>query len=149
MNNETPTQAARRICPNWMSPTGDAHYRDVLCPTCQGTGKYPHQTEDAPSHKCTECNGTGEAQHFEMIFWSYDQFPYVLASRGFLRDYGAAYVPSYNACFRPVKVMSLADGTAVKDTLRALEQERRVALEALEKSYRDRLRSVAPWAVKD
>ena len=27
--NETPTQIARRICPNWMSPTGDAHYRDV------------------------------------------------------------------------------------------------------------------------
>jgi hypothetical protein len=26
---ESPTDTARRICPNWMSPTGDAHYRDV------------------------------------------------------------------------------------------------------------------------
>jgi hypothetical protein len=26
----TPTEAARRVCPNWMSPEGDAHFRDVL-----------------------------------------------------------------------------------------------------------------------
>jgi hypothetical protein len=26
---ETPTQTARRLCGNWMHPTGDAHYRDV------------------------------------------------------------------------------------------------------------------------
>lgn len=26
----TPTEDARRVCPNWMSPEGDAHYRDVL-----------------------------------------------------------------------------------------------------------------------
>jgi len=26
----TPTEAARKVCPNWMSPEGDAHYRDVL-----------------------------------------------------------------------------------------------------------------------
>lgn len=26
----TPLEAARSICPNWMSPEGDAHFRDVL-----------------------------------------------------------------------------------------------------------------------
>lgn len=26
----TPLEAARRVCPNWMSPEGDAHFRDVL-----------------------------------------------------------------------------------------------------------------------
>lgn len=27
---ETPTAAARRICPAWQMPHGNAHYRDVL-----------------------------------------------------------------------------------------------------------------------
>ena len=29
MKSENITQLARSVCPNWMSPTGDAHYRDV------------------------------------------------------------------------------------------------------------------------
>jgi len=30
MKNETPTQAARRICPAWLQPERYAHYLDVL-----------------------------------------------------------------------------------------------------------------------
>lgn len=126
------------------------------CPACKGTGTYlppptypPKRTSDVPRYKCTECDGTGKAQHFEMMFWHYDQFPFILASRGFLRDDGTAYCPSYNACFRPVKIMSLKDGKAFAAQLEELTKERKVMFETLEKSYRIRLRQIAPWAIKN
>ena len=116
------------------------------CPECKGTGE--HKQRGGPTLKCTECNGTGEHRKFEMIFWPYDQFPFVLASRGFLLDDGMAYCPSYNACFRPIKVMPLKEGEAFKKLLDEIEQERKQVFQTLEKSYRFQLHALAPWAVK-
>jgi len=114
------------------------------CSRCAGTGK----TGAPPANKCTECDGTGKAQHFEMIFWKHDQFPYVLASRGFLRDDGTAYCPSYNGCFRPIKVMSMAEGLEVAKRLEDLKSERNNVLAALQKGWKLRLEQIAPWACK-
>ena len=116
------------------------------CPECKGTGE--HKQRGGPTLICTECNGTGEHHEFEMIFWPYDQFPFVLASRGFLLDTGWAYCPSYNTSFKPIKVMPLKEGTEFKAKLDELEQERKNVLQTLDKSYRFRLHTMAPWAVK-
>lgn len=117
------------------------------CPECKGTGEY-RNGKSGPMLKCTECDGTGKTQHFEMIFWGYDKFPYVLAGRGFLRDDGTAYVPGYTGCFRPLKVMSLKDGEPVKNDLDKLEHERWVMLETMTAHYRSRLRMLCPWTIK-
>lgn len=117
------------------------------CPQCKGTGE--HKQKDGPTLKCTECNGTGEHRKFEMIFWSYDQFPFILGSRGFLLDTGLAYCPSYNAAFRPLKIMPLKEGAEFKAKLDELEKEHRVVMHALHKSYLMRVQQIAPWAIKD
>lgn len=117
------------------------------CPECKGTGEW-RNGKNGPMMKCMECDGSGEAQHFEMIFWAYDQFPFVLASRGFIRDDGTAFVPSYARAFRPLKVMSMKDGKQFKDQLDALEEERKKVLESLENGWRVRVRVMAPWAMK-
>lgn len=116
------------------------------CEECKGTGE--HKQRNGPTLKCTECNGTGESRNFEMIFWSYGHFPFFLASRGFVLDDGMAYCPSYNCCFRPLRVMSLKDGAAFKAKIDELEKERRLLLDCLENNYRYRLKIMAPWAVK-
>jgi len=119
------------------------------CPECKGTGEATKKHKDSPDSKCMECDGTGEAQRFQMIFWGYDLFPFILGSRGFLRDDGLAFCPSYNACFRPLKVMSLEDGKKFKAALDELEKEHKVVTEALQKSYRMRVQQIAPWAIKN
>lgn len=111
------------------------------CPDCKGTGKFGLS-------KCTECDGTGKAQRFQMMFWPYDQFPFILASRGFMYDNGTCYCPAYNGRFRPVKVMSLEEGEKVKADLDTIEHERHTMLTIIERSYRVRLRMIAPWAIK-
>jgi len=123
-----------------------AHKTSDKCPECKGTGE--HKQRGGPTLKCTECDGTGDARNFQMIFWGYDLFPYILGSRGFLRDDGLAFCPSYNGCFRPLKVMSLEDGKKFKAALDELEKEHKVVTEALQKSYRMRVQQIAPWAIK-
>ncbi len=117
------------------------------CDVCHGTGEIrPKNKKDERRFNCTQCNGTGELQHYEMIFWSYDQFPFVLAGAGFVQDNGTAWLPSYESSFRPLKVMSLTDGQKFKDRLDALKQERDTVLESLEKGWQIRLDAMAPWA---
>lgn len=111
------------------------------CKRCAGTGK----SLPGGTNKCTECNGTGEAQLFEMIFWHHDQFPYVLWSRGFIQDDGTAYCPAYHACFRPAKIMSLSDARPLIQKLEELKSERAAILSMLAKRYKDRLDQIAPW----
>jgi hypothetical protein len=118
------------------------------CPECAGTGTQKQKSSGAPKIKCTECGGDGIAKDFQMIFWHYDKFPYVLSNRGFMCTDGTAYVPSYNSYFRPCKVMSLMDGLQVEAKLKALETERREILESLEKGYRLRLGQLAPWTLE-
>lgn len=123
------------------------------CQACKGTGEQlappsypPKHMSDVPSYKCTECDGTGDEQHFQMIFWSYDSFPYVLASRGFLRDDGLAYCPSYNACFTPIRVMTLERGQAVADELKNLSASRSLAIKEVDMTFMKMLQDIAPWA---
>ena len=125
------------------------------CPECKGSGERlappsypPKRMADVPRYKCTECNGTGVEQHFQLMFWRYDQFPYVLASRGFLQDDGLCYCPSYNACFRPIKVMTLEEGGKIAQALSLLAKERDLALANLNEGFRARRDEIAPWLKK-
>lgn len=118
------------------------------CPECRGTGVYKQKIKNAPDLKCTECNGTGKAQHFLMIFWAYDQFPYVLADRGFMRDDGLAYVPSYNACFRPTRTMALTEGERLKREINKLADERSTLFTLLDENFRQRLQHIAHYVLK-
>lgn len=116
------------------------------CPACKGTGEYRHKGN--PPLKCTECGGDGAAKHFLMIFWAYDQFPFVLADRGFMRDDGLAFVPSYNACFQPTRTMPLKEGRWLWQQIEALRKERQTVLDTLEKGYRIRLDHIAHHVLK-
>lgn len=125
------------------------------CPACKGTGEQlappsypPKRMTDVPRYKCTECDGTGVEQHFQMMFWKHDQFPGVLASRGFLRDDGLCYCPSYNACFRPMKVMTLEEGRKLAQALDLLKKERELALAHFNEGYKARRDAIAPWIKK-
>ena len=119
------------------------------CPHCKGTGEQPKQNakpyDKVPAFRCQECNGSGERKTFEMIFWPYDRFPYLLASPGFMEDNGMAYVPAYQGHFRPVKVLGLAEGKQLLDMLKALQCERDQVLSALETGWKVRLDQLAPW----
>lgn len=125
------------------------------CPECKGTGEFlpppsypPKRMTDVPRYKCTECDGTGQAQHFEMFFWHYDQFPYVIASRGFLRDDGLCYCPSYNACFRPFMVLPMKEGKELAAWLEALKQEHDRTLASVKEGFMTRLLARVPKAIK-
>lgn len=103
---------------------------------------------DVPRYKCTECDGTGQAQHFEMFFWHYDQFPYCIASRGFMRDDGLCYCPSFNACFRPFMSLPLKEGKELKAWLEDLDQEHKRTLQSVGAGFRARLEARVPRALK-
>lgn len=120
------------------------------CPYCNGTGESPSKLSKsrAPRFKCQECNGSGERKNFEMMFWKYDQFPYVLSAPGFLEDNGTAYVPSYASHFRPIIILSLSEGVELKTKLDALEHERAAAIRTLHEGFRSRLEAVCPRALK-
>jgi hypothetical protein len=112
------------------------------CPACKGTG-----VNEAPC-KCTECNGDGKAHRFQMIFWHYDQFPFVLADRGFISQ-GRAYLPAYNSHFTPCKVMPLKSGKALKAELNKLKTTHDDMIFAVRSTLKDKVRALAPWAIKD
>lgn len=118
------------------------------CPTCKGTGLQRKERKDAPDFRCQDCNGDGERKTFEMIFWRYDQFPFLLGSPGFMQDNGMAYCPSYQGQFRPVKVLSLAEGKQLWDKLEGLQRERNEMLKAIEVGWKARLDQLAPWRHK-
>jgi hypothetical protein len=125
------------------------------CPECKGTGEQfgpptypPRRMEHVPRYKCTECDGTGKAQPFEMFFWHYDQFPYCIASRGFMRDDGLCYAPSFNACFRPFMSLPLKEGGELKAWLEELEQEHKRTLQSVGAGFRARLEARVPKAIK-
>jgi hypothetical protein len=126
--------------------------RKRKCPFCKGTGEQlapptypPKRMADVPRYKCQECDGTGVEQHFQMMFWKYDQFPYVLASRGFLRKDGLCYCPSYNACFKPVKIMTMEQGQEVAKLLEGLTAAYSLAMDALKEQFNKQLHDIAPW----
>ena len=81
----------------------------------------------------------------KMIFWSYDQFPYMLASPGHMDDNGLAYVPSYMGYFKPVKVMSLESGKKLKTKLETLAAERTATYSSVHKGFMAQLDMIAPW----
>ena len=121
------------------------------CPHCKGTGEQPapwaveSKGHAAPTFRCQKCNGSGERKIFEMIFWPYDKFPYLLASPGFMEDNGTAYVPAYQGHFRPVKVLALDEGKVLWKLLEGLQRERNQTLSAVEAGWKARLDQVAPW----
>lgn len=120
--------------------------KENQCPDCKGTGE--HKQKNGPTFMCHECKGTGEKQHFEMIFWSYDQFPYMLASRGFMQDDGTAYVPSYTFAVRPLKVLALDEGKKLWAALEDLQRTRNITMKALDDGWKAQLDTLAPWRHK-
>lgn len=125
------------------------------CPFCKGTGEQlappsypPKRMTDVPRYKCQECDGTGIEQHYQMFFWKYDLFPFVLGSRGFLRKDGLAFCPSYNACFKPIKVMTMEQGEEVVKELARLKIEHDAAIASVNEGFKARLRALAPWSTK-
>lgn len=110
------------------------------CPTCKGVGKFRNGLKGS-FLRCRDCDGTGVAHRTVMVFWPYDQFPFVLCSPGFMRDNGWAYCPSYGSAFLPVKVMELQEGEQVKKKLEALVRERDVVLKSLEKCWKAQIPS--------
>ena len=119
------------------------------CPHCKGTGvDRSAMRKGEPTLICHECYGSGERKKMEMMVWPYSQFPYVICGVGFMQDNGTAYLPSYMQHFRPVKVLSLKDGVALKAKLDALEQEHKTALETLHEGFIARLRAICPVAAK-
>lgn len=115
------------------------------CPICGGSGERKSQDKSAPRFKCQDCNGSGEKKIFEMMFWPYSQFPYVLASPGFMEDNGTAYVPSYQGHFRPIRVLPLAEGKKLWAELEALQRERNTALKTLELGFNTRALQTAAF----
>jgi len=115
------------------------------CPYCKGTGKQPKQSAKAPAFKCHNCNGSGKRKHFEMIFWRYDQFPFLIASPGFLEDNGMAYVPAYQRHFRPIKVLPLDEGKALWNEMECLQWRRDLMLKSFNAGWKARLNRLAPW----
>jgi hypothetical protein len=122
------------------------------CPECKGNGFQlpPNKATPwlTPRDKCTECNGTGVEQQFQMVFWPHDQFPYVLASRGFLQDDGLCYCPAYLGSFQPIRVMPLEEGQKIAHQLDTLTIERVLALASLNNGFAARRDAIAPWAKK-
>lgn len=119
------------------------------CPECKGTGTYLQSDPDAPALKCTECNGDGKAHHFQMIFWHYDRFPFVLAARGFMITENRAYIPSYNSYFAPCQIMPLKTGEALKAELDHLQQTHDDIISSVRSTFKDKVRNIAPWAIKN
>lgn len=126
----------------------DKALKTNVCPECKGTGEAPRQRKDSPTFRCMECDGDGKWHHFEMIFWHYDHFPFVLASRGFRRKNGLAFCPSFNSSFEPCKILPLAEGQALKTKLETLTAEREAMLETVEKTFRIQLHELIPWGIK-
>ena len=124
------------------------------CTECKGTGFQTPPPDimeprlECPHVKCVECDGTGIEQRFQMMFWLYDQFPFVLASQGFLRDDGTCYCPAYQACFRPAKIMTLEEGKKIALALEQLTREHRLAMAVVNNGYMDRLKDLIPWIKK-
>lgn len=83
-----------------------------------------------------------------MFFWHHDQFPYVLASRGFMRDDGLCYCPSYNACFRPFMSMPLEEGKKEAAWLEELKQEFLSTTKSVKAGFVSRLTARMPRAIK-
>jgi hypothetical protein len=118
------------------------------CPECKGTGTYLQSAKNAPPLKCTECDGDGKTHQFQMIFWHYDRFPFVLAARGF-KSKGRAYIPSFNSHFTPCKVMPLKAGEALKAELDHLQQTHDDIISTVRSTFKDKVRAIAPWAIKN
>lgn len=123
-----------------------------ICERCKGEGRitgppaYPPRRTEYTYIDCPKCGGTGDAQ--QMIFWPYDQFPFLLAAPGTLKDDGTAYVPSYQGSFRPAKVMPMKEGKELAAKLKALAAEQDMAVAAVRAGFRARLNEIAPWATK-
>jgi hypothetical protein len=111
-----------------------------ICNHCNGTGHGLHNSQ------CEKCAGSGEGT--VMVFWGYDQFPFILASGGTLEDDGRAFVPAYNMRIRPMKIMPLKEGKAVKERLKELEDEQNKTLKSMRKCFNARLKLLFPWAIK-
>lgn len=84
-----------------------------------------------------------------MIFWPYDQFPFILAAPGTLQDDGTAYVPSYQGKFRPLKVLPMKEGKELWKQIQALAALRTQAIEAVSAGFKARLDMLVPWLRKN
>jgi len=111
------------------------------CRECKGTGVWRNRNARgrSPEYICEECAGTGKAQHFEIFFWNYDLFPFVIAARGFMQDNGTCYCPSYNASFRPFMSLPLSEGLKLKAWLNAIEDEHRIAQKSFDAGFLNRV----------
>lgn len=129
-----------------MKKTSPKHKVKNPCPHCKGTGE--HKQKNGPAHICHECNGSGEKKLFEMMFWHYSTFPYVIASPGFLEDNGTAYIPSFCGHFRPFLILGLKEGNQLKLKLETLETEHKAAHQTLDEGFKARLKTICPKALK-
>ena len=122
--------------------------KKAKCPECKGTGTY-RNGRNGPMLNCTDCHGSGEKHKFEMFFWHYGQFPFVLAGEGFMEDDGYAFIPSYNQKFKPFQCLPLKEGRVLKEKLAALEDEYNETLKTHVKGFGARLKLICPKAIKD
>lgn len=79
-----------------------------------------------------------------MFFWRYDSFPYCIASRGFMRDDGLCYAPSFNSCFRPFMSLPMKEGEELKEWLEKLEHEHKQTMQSVNAGFRARLEARVP-----
>jgi hypothetical protein len=123
------------------------------CKHCNGSGRIAAPPEHRPKSTedtfvdCPKCGGTGEGSY--MIFWAYDQFPYVLGAPGTMEDDGMATVPSYQSKVRPIKVLAMTEGREMLARITELNKEHIAAMRAIHCGFVARLKEVAPWAVKN
>jgi hypothetical protein len=75
-----------------------------------------------------------------MIFWPYDQYPFVLWAPGFMVDDERAWVPSYKAYFNPVAILPMHVGHAIGRELQRLKVLREHLLDSMEKEFLDLLK---------
>lgn len=75
-------------------------------------------------------------------FWKYDCYPYLLGAPVVeFRDDGFITAEGYRGCrFKPIKILPLEAGKALKAKLDALEQEYNEQQRALHETFRKRAR---------
>lgn len=79
------------------------------------------------------------------VFWSYDQYPYVLAAEAELREAGY-YVPTYRMyTHKPLAVLEDEDGAYRARRLQELREEHTRKQQALLLEYKQKALEVAPF----
>jgi len=85
----------------------------------------------------------------QMIFWRAQAFPYVDSGIGTITIDGRGYIDRTACYVEPVFITNIEEGTKVAKELCALRQDKDDMEIKINRLYISRLKSIAPWLIKE